>query len=230
ALWARFVMHEHVRRRIWVALALTLSGLTLVVGIWNGIELNSLGVAASLGAACSLALYILLAERAVATRDPVSLSAFGFLFAAIFWAIVQPWWSFPGSIVGRRVSLLGHLAGVHLPVWALLAWMIVLGTIVPFGLVVASLRHIAATRAGIAAPAAGAASDAAHSEQALLAAMNGARTSRGLGALRTDARLRIAARAHSAEMLRYGFFGHGAFGRRLSSFGVRGQFLGENLA
>ena len=84
--------------------------------------------------------------------------------------------------------------------------------------------------AGFAVPAAGAASDAAHSEQALLAAMNGARTSRGLGALRTDARLRIAARAHSAEMLRYGFFGHGAFGRRLSSFGVRGQFLGENLA
>ena len=151
ALWARFVYHEHVRRRIWVALALALSGLTLVVGLWNGVELDTLGVAASIGAACSLALYILLAERAVATRDPVSLSAFGFLFAAIFWAIVQPWWSFPGSVVGRRVSLLGHLGGVHLPVWALLAWMIVLGTIVPFGLVVASLRHIAATRAGIAA-------------------------------------------------------------------------------
>src|SRR5438270_12283437 len=83
--------------------------------------------------------------------------------------------------------------------------------------------------AGFADPA-GAASDAAHSEQELLAAMNGARTSRGLGALRTDARLRTAARAHSAEMLRYGFFGHGTFGRRLSSFGVRGQFLGENLA
>ena len=83
ALWARFVYHEHVRRRIWVALALALSGLTLVVGLWNGVELDTLGVAASLGAACSLALYILLAERAVATRDPVSLSAFGFLFAAI---------------------------------------------------------------------------------------------------------------------------------------------------
>jgi drug/metabolite transporter (DMT)-like permease len=30
-------------------------------------------------------------------------------------------------------------------------WMVVLGTIVPFGLVVAALRHIAATRAGVTA-------------------------------------------------------------------------------
>ena len=84
--------------------------------------------------------------------------------------------------------------------------------------------------AAFAAPPAGAASRAPHSERALLAVMNRARTSRGLGALRVDRRLRTAARAHSAEMLRYGYFGHGAFGRRLSSFGVRGQFVGENLA
>ena len=151
ALWTRFVLHDRVRRRIWVALALALSGLTLVVQIWRGVELNGVGVAAALGGACSLALYILLAERAVATRDPISLSAFGFLFAAIFWAIIQPWWSFPSGVVARRVSLLGHLGGLHVPVWALMAWMIVLGTIVPFGLIVAALRHIPATRAGIAA-------------------------------------------------------------------------------
>jgi drug/metabolite transporter (DMT)-like permease len=32
-----------------------------------------------------------------------------------------------------------------------MAWMVILGTIVPFGLLVGSLRHIAATRAGIVA-------------------------------------------------------------------------------
>src|SRR5437868_5539835 len=50
---------------------------------------------------------------------------------------------------GDRVSLLGNLASSHLPVWALMVWMVVLGTIVPFALVVAALRHISATRAGI---------------------------------------------------------------------------------
>jgi uncharacterized protein YkwD len=84
--------------------------------------------------------------------------------------------------------------------------------------------------AAFAASSARAASPAPHSEQALLVAMNGARTARGLRPLRLDAKLQNAARAHTTEMLRYGYFGHGAFGRRLSSFGVRGPFVGENLA
>ncbi len=49
------------------------------------------------------------------------------------------------------MSLLGNLSDLHLPIWALMAWMIVLGTIVPFFLIVGSMRHITATRAGILA-------------------------------------------------------------------------------
>jgi len=64
---------------------------------------------------------------------------------------VQPWWSFPRAITGRDVSLLGHLAGLHLPVWLLMTWMVLLGTIVPFGLVVGALSHVSATRVGIVA-------------------------------------------------------------------------------
>jgi drug/metabolite transporter (DMT)-like permease len=151
ALWARFVGHEEVRRRIWIALALALSGLALVVEIWSGIVLDELGVAACFAAALSYALYILVAEHAVATRDPISLSCYGFFFASLFWAVVQPWWGFPDGIVGRTTSLHGHLASLHLPVWALVGWLVVLGAIVPFALVLAALRHVSATRAGIAA-------------------------------------------------------------------------------
>jgi drug/metabolite transporter (DMT)-like permease len=151
ALWARFLGHQEVRRRIWVALALALAGLSLVVEIWSGIALDTRGVAACFGAALSYALYILVAEHAVATRDPISLSCYGFLFASLFWAAVQPWWSFPTDVIARSTSLHGHLASLHAPVWALVAWMIVLGAIVPFALVVTALRHVSATRAGIAA-------------------------------------------------------------------------------
>ncbi len=151
ALWARYAMHEAVRRRIWGALVLALGGLALMVQVWRGVQLDGLGVTYALIAAVAFALYILLAERAIARRDAVSVSCYGFLFAAVFWAIVQPWWSFPGSVPGRDVSLLGHLAGLHLPVWVLMTWMVLLGTIVPFGLVVAALRHISATRTGIVA-------------------------------------------------------------------------------
>jgi drug/metabolite transporter (DMT)-like permease len=151
ALWARYVLHEQVRRRIWVALALALTGLALVVNIWSGLSLNAAGVAASLGAAGSYALYILMAEHRIGERDPISLVCIGFLFASILWAVLRPWWSFPGHVVGEDVSLHGHLSSVHLPVWSLMAWMILLGTIVPFALLVASLRYISATRAGIVA-------------------------------------------------------------------------------
>jgi drug/metabolite transporter (DMT)-like permease len=48
------------------------------------------------------------------------------------------------------VPLLGHLASWHLPVWALLLWIVVLGASVPFVLLVAGLGHISATRVGIA--------------------------------------------------------------------------------
>jgi len=151
ALYARFVLKEHVRRRLWVALAAALAGLTLVVDLWHGVSLDGLGVIWSLCSAVTFAGYMLFAERAVGDRDPVSLLCWGFLFAAVFWAVVQPWWSFPFDLPGQRVSLLGNLSSSHLPVWALMLWMVVLGTIVPFFLIVGSMRHISATRAGITA-------------------------------------------------------------------------------
>jgi drug/metabolite transporter (DMT)-like permease len=151
ALWARFVTKEPVRKRIWAALVLALTGLSLVVDLWNGFSLDALGTVASLGAAVAFAFYILLAEHAVGRRDPVSLLCLGFAVASIFWAVVQPWWSFPTGIVDDRVRLDGALLVTTTPVWLLILTMIVVGTIVPFLLLVGALRHISATRVGVTA-------------------------------------------------------------------------------
>src|SRR3989441_461269 len=117
ALWARFVFDEPVRQRIWIALALSLAGLTLIVEVWHAGSLNGPGVAAAGLAAICFAAYILLAERGVRRRDPISLSAWGFLFATIFWSLVAPWWSFPRGRVTDDISLLGNLASSQLPMW-----------------------------------------------------------------------------------------------------------------
>jgi drug/metabolite transporter (DMT)-like permease len=152
ALWARFVLKEHVRPRIWVALVLALTGLSLVVDLWRGVSLDGWGVTFSLLSAATFAAYLLMAERIVGDgRDTLSLLCYGFFFASVFWAIAQPWWRFPGDIPGRDISLLGNLAGVDLPVWTLMLWMVVLGTIVPFILIVGALRHLPATRVGLIA-------------------------------------------------------------------------------
>jgi drug/metabolite transporter (DMT)-like permease len=160
ALWARFVQHAPVRRRIWVALALALAGLALIVQLFGGgATLSTAGVLFALGGAVAYATYVLLAEHAVGDRDPVSILGWGFLFASVFWAVISPWWDFPGHAITASTSLGGNIASWHLPIWALAAWMIVLGTIVPFFLLVSALRHISATTAGIVAmlePVAGA--------------------------------------------------------------------------
>jgi drug/metabolite transporter (DMT)-like permease len=151
AIWARTFGHEHVRRRIWVALACSLAGLVMMVEIWHGSALDGLGVVFALIAAVLLAFYLLFGEREVAKRDTVSLMAWGMGFATLFWTIVQPWWSFPAAQVAKTVSLQGHLASWHVPVWALVLWVIVLGTTLPLTFMVGALGHVGATRVGIAA-------------------------------------------------------------------------------
>ena len=151
AIWAWAVFKERIRRRIWVALVFAVVGLALVVEVWSGLSLDGLGVTAALCAALAYAVYVLMAERAVRRRDPASLTAYGFLFAAIFWAAVQPVWRFPAGRLDDRVSLLGHLERFSLPVWLLLLYIVIAGTMITFLLVAAALRHISATRVGIVA-------------------------------------------------------------------------------
>jgi drug/metabolite transporter (DMT)-like permease len=152
ALYARFFVHEPVRRRLWAAIALSLAGLSLVVDLWSGVTLSTTGVLACLAAAVAYALYIVMADRSLrGGRDAASLLAYGFLFASIFWAVVQPWWSFPGGSVGASASLLGRLDEFSAAVWLLLAYVVVLGTVVPFVLIVTALHHISPTRTVIVA-------------------------------------------------------------------------------
>ena len=115
ALFSRFVLHVEVRRRIWLALALALVGLSFVLEIWGGATLDGVGVGASLLAATSYALYILVAERELGRRDAISLTTYGFLFASLFWAVVQPWWTFPTGLIDDAAS-----GAWGLPVWSLM--------------------------------------------------------------------------------------------------------------
>ena len=151
AIYARAFGREHVRRRIWIALALSLAGLALMVQLWSGVSLDVLGVVYALADAVIFAAYLLMAEREVQERESIPLLAWGFFFAVLFWTVVQPWWSFPAHAAAQTVSLQGHLAGLHLPVWAIVLWVIVLGSAVPFALIVGAMRHISATQAGVTA-------------------------------------------------------------------------------
>lgn len=148
ALWLRFGRHVDVGGRIWLAIALTIAGLAMVAQVWQGWTLDALGVASGLGLAVALAVYWLLGERGQQHRDPVSLTMWGFTFATITWSVIAPWWTFPWSVLAEPTEPFVD-GWPALPVWSLMAWGVVLGTIAPFLLVLGSLRRIGAQRAGI---------------------------------------------------------------------------------
>jgi drug/metabolite transporter (DMT)-like permease len=105
-------------------------------------------VLAGLGAGLAFATYFLVGEKAVARRNPFSLSFWGFAVAAVFWSVLRPWWPGLGEVLGGQTSLLGALDGITAPVWLLVLWIVVLGTLVPFAVETAALRHLPATAIG----------------------------------------------------------------------------------
>jgi drug/metabolite transporter (DMT)-like permease len=151
ALYVWLVRREAVRRRLWAALALSLSGLVLVAEVWQdgGGSLDGLGLVAALAAAVCLATYYLMGERGTHTRDPVALTCWSFVAAGIFWSVAQPWWRFDAAVLGEPVPI--SVGGLELPLWLLVLWIVVLGAMVPFWLSIAALRHLPPTTAGLVA-------------------------------------------------------------------------------
>ena len=148
-VWVRFVRGEQVRRRLWAALALSITGLVVVAQAWQGLRLDGLGVLAGLGAAASLATYYLSSERGLGRRDPLSLAAWTFTAAAVFWSVLQPWWTFPWGDLTRSVALPGPLPDAAVPAGLLVGWVVVLGTVVPYGLILLALRSLGSARTGL---------------------------------------------------------------------------------
>jgi uncharacterized protein YkwD len=60
--------------------------------------------------------------------------------------------------------------------------------------------------------------------------MNAVRKSHGLPGLRVDLHLVRAARGHSSDMMRRGYFAHGFVAGRAVAAGARGPLFGEDLA
>ena len=154
ALWNRFGRNQHLPSRIRWAIVMTIIGLALVTQIWQGMTLDPVGLLAGFALPIALALYWLLGEAGQRNRDPLSLSMWGFAFATLTWSVIQPWWTFPWAVLGQSIGIdVGPASGVVVstsaPAWSLMIWVILMGTIAPFLLVLGSLRRLGAQRAGI---------------------------------------------------------------------------------
>jgi drug/metabolite transporter (DMT)-like permease len=150
AVVGRVFFAEEVKPRLWLAIGCVLVGLAVVAQIWST-DLAPVGVAVAGLAAVAFATYLMLGERIVTKTSPLASAFWSMLFAALFWAAFSGWWNIDPSLLARRVSLGGHLAGTALPVWVLLCYVMALGSFLPFLLSFVAIGRLRATPAGIVA-------------------------------------------------------------------------------
>ena len=144
ALWMRFIQKKIVSKLMWWGLVIGLTGLVLIAQVWRGLTLDGLGVIFALLDALALAVYFLVGEKLVGVKSSEATMAWGLGVSSAFFAIIQPWWTFPFEELGRVVELTGRLAGISIPTYYLILWIIVLGTAVPYFLVLNGLRGLSA--------------------------------------------------------------------------------------
>lgn len=155
ALWVKFVRKDAVHARVWLALLLIMAGLALVARVWDGLTLDAVGLTAAWIAAVSLAVFYLLGEHllndGVRCRDPFSLAAWTFIVAALFWSVLQPIWLLPVDRLAETLRV--GQSGLSAPGWLFLAYVVLLGTVAPFGLTLLAVNEIGAARTGLLATA-----------------------------------------------------------------------------
>ena len=148
-LYLRFIKKKQVSPIMWVGIACAFSGLFLLSQIWTGTTLHPLGVAVAFADAFALAIYFLFADRLSQTRTSLSLMAWGLGVAAVFWSLVLPWWNFPFEYLTNTYSLEGSLSNYSAPGWALVLWIIIVGTVIPYLLTVTGIRELSASTGSV---------------------------------------------------------------------------------
>lgn len=149
ALWALLVQKAPVGRGLWFGLTLAVLGLAAATEVWQGARFDGLGVAAGLAAAVCFAAYFLVGEEALHVQeerpDPLRVILWSFGVAAVALNVVVPITGFDRSGLGEQVPLLGALDDTQVPLWAVLGWVVVLGTVVPFFASLIALSFVRAT-------------------------------------------------------------------------------------
>ena len=144
-VYLRVIKRKHVPNQMWLALICALSGLALIAQIWDGLTLDGIGVIAGFGASFALAYYFLCGEALSGVRDSQSITMWGFFFAGFAWCLVLPIWQFPFEVFTTEIPLEGALEGNTAQGWVLILYVVLIGTILPYLLVMAGLKHLKAS-------------------------------------------------------------------------------------
>jgi len=148
-LWIKYVRKMYVPASMWGAIALSLLGLILLAQVWNGLSFDLIGLLGALFSAFALTAYFLIGKSFGTSRSALSLTVWGLGMATIAWSSSMPVWEFPFEVFTIDMDLKGVFAGNTLPGWALILWIVIMGTIVPYLFVIAGLRLLSASTSSV---------------------------------------------------------------------------------
>ncbi len=137
-----------VSKRLWLGVALVLSGLVVVSHIWQG-GLSFIGLVYAAIAALATTVYYMVGEHVHKSRDAFSTLFYSMLVSALMWVGLSRFWTFDFNRFAIQLDLGGNLAGTIIPAWVIFAWLGVMGSFVPLYLTYAALPHLSATGVGI---------------------------------------------------------------------------------
>ncbi|RDS60997.1 DMT family transporter [Streptomyces sp. M7] len=149
--WVRFVQRRPVTRAAAVGVVLAVGGLACVVEVWAGLGFDALGLLLALGAACCQVGYFVLSDQGsdsgTDAPDPLGVIAYGLLVGAAVLTVIARPWAMDWAVLGGTA----HMDGTPVPAVLLLAWIVLLATVVAYVTGVVSVRRLSPQVAGVVA-------------------------------------------------------------------------------
>ncbi|MFI5687026.1 EamA family transporter [Streptomyces sp. NPDC051636] len=149
--WVRFVQRRPVTRAAALGVVLAVGGLACVVEVWSGLGFDALGLLLALGAAgCQVGYFVLSDQGAGAGEeapDPLGVIAYGLLVGAVVLTFVTRPWTMDWSVLSGTA----RMNGTEVPAAALLAWAVLVATVIAYVTGVLSVRRLSPQVAGAVA-------------------------------------------------------------------------------
>ncbi|GGJ55706.1 membrane protein [Streptomyces brasiliensis] len=149
--WVRFVQRRPVTRAAALGVVLAVGGLVCVVEVWSGLGFDALGLLLALCAACCQVGYFVLSdqgsEAGAEAPDPLGVIAYGLIVGALVLTAVARPWTMDWSVLSGTARMNGDAV----PAVALLAWIVLVATVVAYVTGVLSVRRLSPQVAGVVA-------------------------------------------------------------------------------
>ncbi|MFI7400305.1 EamA family transporter [Streptomyces sp. NPDC049541] len=149
--WVRFVQRRPVTRAAVFGVVLAVGGLACVVEVWSGLSFDAVGLVLALGAACCQVGYFVLSDQdsdaGDDAPDPLGVIAYGLLIGALVLSVLVRPWTMHWSVLTGTV----RMNGTPVAAVALLAWIVLISTVLAYVTGVVSVRLLSPQVAGVVA-------------------------------------------------------------------------------